>query len=62
MTGLGRKLNAKKLYTYGRLYDDWDEKAGWGGDWKDSWRDFKDDFNMDEAKGYGPKDYFEAGR
>ena len=61
-TGLGRGLNAKRLYTYGRMYDDWDDEAGWGGDWKDSWRGFKDDMDMDANEDWTPKQWFMAGR
>ena len=44
------------------MYDDWDDEAGWGGDWKDSWRGFKDDMDMDATEDWTPMQWYMAGR
>ena len=52
----GKGLNAKKMYAYGRMYEDWDDEEGWGGDWKDNWRQYKDDMDgMQDAGDWTPQ-------
>ena len=41
--GKGKGSSTKNLYAYGRVFDDWDDEAGWGEDFKRTAKEFKAD-------------------
>ena len=43
MFGQGKGVNAKNLYAYGRAFDEYDEEAGWGEDFKSQRKEYKSD-------------------
>ena len=43
MFGQGKGVSAKNLYAYGRAFDDYDEEAGWGDDFKSQRKEYKAD-------------------